>query len=113
MTPPPLPGRAGPRPPQIERFLGPEALQRGPFGLLGVTPSFCTDEHLLAALQRQLARVDAHSEAESAEAQRFVTHFTRRPLRCATNTSLKPWSGSGGSPGTLFEPSLRPRVRPS
>lgn len=52
----------------VERFLGPSALRDGPFGLLGIDPASCTPGGIDAALQRQLDRIAAHTDAESSEA---------------------------------------------
>jgi hypothetical protein len=68
--------------PLIARFLGPEAGEHGPFGLLGVSPDDCGPDRVDAALQRQLDRVAAHREAETpgADDVRLALHAAAAQL---------------------------------
>ena len=71
-TPPPTPPSRGHE--LIKRFLGPDSLGRGPFGLLGLDPGASTPSAVEAALQRQLDRITQHPDADSdgADAVRLV-----------------------------------------
>ncbi len=53
----------------IERFLGPHAASGGPFALLGLAPEDCSEELVLLQLDRQLARVAAHPDAGTPDAE--------------------------------------------
>ena len=53
------------RPSSVERFLGPAAAGAGPFAILGLSPDSLTDEQVLAALERQLQRIEAHPEGDT------------------------------------------------
>lgn len=83
----PLFGRAGFIPPPqghlspVERFLGPAALG-GPFGLLGVPPSFCTDSAIVVALQSRLAAIASHPQSMTPEADevRLALHAAAAQL---------------------------------
>ncbi|MBX3406244.1 MAG: hypothetical protein KF869_05710 [Phycisphaeraceae bacterium] len=68
--------------PIIARFLGPEALEHGPFGLLGVSPDDCEADSVDAALQRQLDRIAAHREADTPAADdvRLALHAAAAQL---------------------------------
>jgi hypothetical protein len=104
------------RPSPIERFLGTPEAAGGPFALLGITPRPCTDETVLAALDRQLDRVVEHPECDTPEADEV-----RLALHAAAAQLLDPnvrrhlvakWTGipvAATTTGRLSEPS---RVRP-
>ncbi len=66
----------------VERFLGREEASGGPFALLGVSPAACTDESVLAALDRQLDRVAHHIECDTPEADevRLALHAAAAQL---------------------------------
>jgi hypothetical protein len=66
----------------VERFLGAGALRAGPFGLLGVVPSACTDAAVIAALQTRLAMLAAHPQSVTPEADevRLALHAAAAQL---------------------------------
>lgn len=66
----------------VERFLGSEEASGGPFALLGVPPAACTDEAILAALDRQLERVNRTTECDTPEADevRLALHAAAAQL---------------------------------
>lgn len=68
--------------PIITRFLGAQALEHGPFGLLGVSPDECEPSHIDAALQRQLDRVASHREGDTPAADdvRLALHAAAAQL---------------------------------
>lgn len=79
------PGQAAPGTPRqspIERFLGHDEAAGGPFALLSVSPATCTDENVLAALDRQLDRVAHHIECDTPEADevRLALHAAAAQL---------------------------------
>ncbi len=53
----------------IEKFLGRHAASGGPFALLSLAPEDCTEELVLLQLDRQLARVAAHQDAATPDAE--------------------------------------------
>jgi len=67
----------------ILRFLGPAASQRGPFGLLGLSPDRCTPEDVDRALSLQLERIARHPQASSPEADevRLALHVSAAQLK--------------------------------
>lgn len=69
------------------RILGIAGDRIGPFGLLGVSPERCERPEVARALRMQLARVDAHPDARTLEADEL-----RRRLRHAANLLLDPHS---------------------
>ncbi len=66
----------------IRKFLGAEALELGPFGLLSVWPRDCTAASVESALQQQLDRVSAHPEGDTPEADevRLALHSAAAQL---------------------------------
>lgn len=66
----------------IERLLGPDAANTGPFGLLGIAAAECTDERIVAALNERLAQIDVHPQAASPEADevRLALHAASAQL---------------------------------
>lgn len=68
--------------PIITRFLGAQALEHGPFGLLGVSPDECEPSHIDAALQRQLDRIASHREGDTPAADdvRLALHAAAAQL---------------------------------
>lgn len=90
------------RPTPVERFLGAEEARGGPFALLGVSAHQCTDDVVLAALDRQLERVSRHPECDTPEADEV-----RLGLHAAAAQLLDPsvrrhlvarWTGAPISP---------------
>ncbi len=77
----PEPGvRQRPRP--IARFLGDEEAAGGPFAVLGLSPTACTDDLVLSALDRQIERIDRHPECDTPEADevRLALHAAAAQL---------------------------------
>ncbi|MFN0132941.1 MAG: hypothetical protein ACKVW3_10515 [Phycisphaerales bacterium] len=74
----PRPVRVSP----VERFLGPAEAAGGPFALLGMSPSAVSDEIVLAALDRQIERIAAHTERDTPEADevRLALHAVAAQL---------------------------------
>lgn len=70
------------RPSSVERFLGPAAAGAGPFAILGLSPDSLTDEQVLAALERQLQRIEAHPEGDTpaADEVRLALHAAAAQL---------------------------------
>ncbi len=66
----------------VERFLGPVATGAGPFAILGLSPESLTDEQVLAALERQLQRIEAHPEGDTppADEVRLALHAAAAQL---------------------------------
>jgi hypothetical protein len=66
----------------VERFLGPEFAMGGPFALLGVTPQACSEDLVLAGLDRQIEAVAQHPEADTPEADevRLALHAAAAQL---------------------------------
>lgn len=66
----------------VERFLGKSAASGGPFALLALTPEDCTEELVILQLQRQLAKVAAHSDGYTTHADelRLALHAAAAQL---------------------------------
>ncbi len=66
----------------VHRFLGAAHAVAGPFALLGVHPDACVEASVLEALDRQLARVAEHPEAETpaADEVRLALHSAAAQL---------------------------------
>jgi len=77
-------GRAGAagQPSIVERFLGPAAGAGGMHALLGVPEAGCTDDQIIAALDRCLTRIDGHPQARTPEADevRLALHAAAAQL---------------------------------
>jgi len=73
-------GRARPDP--VARFLGADRAGRGPFVLLGVGAESLTDARVIEAMNEQLARANAHPEADTPEADevRLAIHAAAAQL---------------------------------
>jgi hypothetical protein len=63
-APPPAPARPSP----VAKFLGEAPAAGGPFALLGLVPGSLTDDQIIGALDAQLARLSAHAECNTPQA---------------------------------------------
>ena len=92
----------GPRQSPIERFLGPDERRGGPFGLLGVAPESCTEDAVLAGLDRQLERLAAHPECDTPEADevRLALHAAAAQLldSAVRRQLVAKWTGVAPAP---------------
>ena len=66
----------------VERYLGKTAASGGPFALLALSPEDCTEELVILQLQRQLAKIAAHPEGYTSEADelRLALHAASAQL---------------------------------
>ena len=66
----------------VEQFLGPGSAAGGPFALLALDPARCDRADVLAALDRQLARIAAHAQGQtpSADEVRVALHAAAAQL---------------------------------
>lgn len=66
----------------IDKFLGAGAGEGGPFALLGIAPEQCTNVAVIAALERQLDRIDQHPQGDTPEAEevRLALHAAAAQL---------------------------------
>lgn len=66
----------------MEKFLGDVKAAMGPFGLLGIEPSKCDEATIVASLQSRLARVAAHPQNRTPEADqvRLALHAASAQL---------------------------------
>lgn len=66
----------------MEKFLGDVNAAMGPFGLLGIEPSKCDEATIVASLQSRLARVAAHPQNRTPEADqvRLALHAASAQL---------------------------------
>ena len=66
----------------IELFLGQDALDRGPFGLLGLSVELHDDTDIVAALRSRVAQVEAHAQARTpaADEVRLALHAAAAQL---------------------------------
>jgi hypothetical protein len=90
-----------PSSPTLIRILGEQAGSGVPGAILGLPPGNATEEQIATALRRQLARVDAHPRAFTAEAE-----SVRQALRDAAVSLMKsggsvelPWRGPSATGG--------------
>ncbi|MCC6661192.1 MAG: hypothetical protein IT437_09935 [Phycisphaerales bacterium] len=82
----------------VERFLGPDEARGGPFALLGVAPETCTEDAVLAGLDRQLERLRTHPECDTPEADevRLALHAAAAQLLDPTvrRQLVASWTGT-------------------
>ncbi len=69
----------------MEKFVGDVKAAMGPFGLLGIDPSKCDEATIVASLQSRLARVAAHPQGQTPEADQV-----RVALHAASTELMNP-----------------------
>lgn len=90
----------------VRTFLGDAAGAGGPFALLGLHPERCDDAAILEALDRQLARINAHPQAQTpagdevrlalhAAAAQLLDPSVRSSMRARWRAGVEPVPGLG------------------
>lgn len=100
----------------VERFLGAQAVECGPFGMLGLPVEPPGDETVIRALERRLEQVNAHPYAETPQADevRLALHAAAAQLLDAQvrRHMLRRWGDGAPAAGGGGAPSPPPRDHP-